>query len=259
MSISIDIHPSAIINPKAQIGENVKVGPFVIIENDVVIGDGTEIKSSAVIKSGARIGKECRIFQSAVISEIPQDLKFSGEKTLLEIGDRTTVREFCTLNRGTSELGKSSIGNDCLLMAYVHVAHDCVIGDKTILANGVQLAGHVSIGYHVTIGGMTPIHQFCNVGDHAFVGGGYRVVQDVPPYILASGEPLKFAGVNNVGLRRRGFSSESRMNIKRVYKQIFYSAMNMSESIKEIKSNIEQTEEVKIILNFIENSNRGLI
>lgn len=255
----MDIHPSAIIDPKAQIGENVKVGPFVIIENDVVIGDGTEIKSSAVIKSGARIGKECRIFQSAVISEIPQDLKFSGEKTLLEIGDRTTVREFCTLNRGTSELGKSSIGNDCLLMAYVHVAHDCVIGDKTILANGVQLAGHVSIGYHVTIGGMTPIHQFCNVGDHAFVGGGYRVVQDVPPYILASGEPLKFAGVNNVGLRRRGFSSESRMNIKRVYKQIFYSAMNMSESIKEIKSNIEQTEEVKIILNFIENSNRGLI
>jgi len=255
----MNIHPSAIIDPKAQIGENVKVGPFVIIENDVVIGDGTEIKSSAVIKSGARIGKECRIFQSAVISEIPQDLKFSGEKTLLEIGDRTTVREFCTLNRGTSELGKSSIGNDCLLMAYVHVAHDCVIGDKTILANGVQLAGHVSIGYHVTIGGMTPIHQFCNVGDHAFVGGGYRVVQDVPPYILASGEPLKFAGVNNVGLRRRGFSSESRMNIKRVYKQIFYSAMNMSESIKEIKSNIEQTEEVKIILNFIENSNRGLI
>lgn len=255
----MNIHPSAIIDPKAQIGENVKVGPFVIIENDVVIGDGTEIKSSAVIKSGARIGKECRIFQSAVISEIPQDLKFSGEKTLLEIGDRTTVREFCTLNRGTSELGKSSIGNDCLLMAYVHVAHDCVIGDKTILANGVQLAGHVSIGYHVTIGGMTPIHQFCNVGDHAFVGGGYRVVQDVPPYILASGEPLKFAGVNNVGLRRRGFSSESRMNIKRVYKQIFYSAMNMSESIKGIKSNIEQTEEVKIILNFIENSNRGLI
>jgi len=255
----MNIHPSAIIDSKAQIGENVKIGPFVIIENDVVIGDGTEIKSSAVIKSGARIGKECRIFQSAVISEIPQDLKFSGEKTLLEIGDRTTVREFCTLNRGTSELGKSSVGNDCLLMAYVHVAHDCVIGDKTILANGVQLAGHVSIGYHVTIGGMTPIHQFCNVGDHAFVGGGYRVVQDVPPYILASGEPLKFAGVNNVGLRRRGFSSESRMNIKRVYKQIFYSAMNMSESIKEIKSNIEQTEEVKIILNFIENSNRGLI
>ena len=255
----MNIHPSAIIDPKAQIGENVKIGPFVIIENDVVIGDGTEIKSSAVIKSGARIGKECRIFQSSVISEIPQDLKFSGEKTLLEIGDRTTIREFCTLNRGTLELGKSSIGNDCILMAYVHVAHDCIVGDKTILANGVQLAGHVSIGYHVTIGGMTPIHQFCNIGDHAFVGGGYRVVQDVPPYILATGEPLKFAGVNNVGLRRRGFSSESRMNIKRVYKQIFYSVMNMSESIKSIESNIEQTEEVKIILNFIENSNRGLI
>ena len=175
------------------------------------------------------------------------------------MGDRTTVREFCTLNRGTSELGKSSVGNDCLLMAYVHVAHDCVIGDKTILANGVQLAGHVNIGYHVTIGGMTPIHQFCNVGDHAFVGGGYRVVQDVPPYILATGEPLKFAGVNNVGLRRRGFSAESRMNIKRAYKKIFYSDMNMSQSIESIKSDIEQTEEVKTILSFVENSNRGLI
>ncbi len=230
-----------------------------IIEDNVVIGDGTEIKSSAVIKSGARIGKDCRIFQSAVVSEIPQDLKFEGESTLLEIGDRTTVREFCTLNRGTSELGKSSIGNDCLLMAYVHIAHDCIVGDKSILANGVQLAGHASIGYHVTIGGMTPVHQFCNVGDHAFVGGGYRVVQDVPPYILATGEPLKFAGVNNVGLRRRGFSAESRMNIKRAYKKIFYSDLNTSQAIESIKSDVDQTEEVKTILNFIENSNRGLI
>ena len=259
MSISTNIHPSALIDSNAQIGDNVKIGPFVIIENDVVIGDSTEIKSSTVIKSGARIGKECKIFQSVIIAEIPQDLKFEGEKTLFEIGDRSTVREFCTLNRGTSELGKSSIGNDSLLMAYVHVAHDCVIGDKTILANGVQLAGHVSIGYQVTIGGMTPIHQFCNVGDHAFVGGGYRVVQDVPPYILATGEPLKFAGVNNVGLRRRGFSAESRMNIKRAYKKIFYSDMNMSQSIESIKSDFEQTEEVITILSFVENSNRGLI
>jgi UDP-N-acetylglucosamine acyltransferase len=144
-------------------------------------------------------------------------------------------------------------------MAYVHVAHDCVIKDKTILANGVQLAGHVSIGYNVTIGGMTPIHQFCNVGDHAFVGGGYRVVQDVPPYILATGEPLKFAGVNNVGLRRRGFSAESRMNIKQAYKKIFYSDMNTSNAIKAIKSDIKQTDEVEKIIKFVENSDRGLI
>ena len=225
----------------------------------MIIGDGTEIKSSAVIKSGARIGNDCRIFQSTVISEIPQDLKFEGESTLLEIGDRTTIREFCTLNRGTSDSGKSFVGTDCLLMAYVHVAHDCVIGDKTILANGVQLAGHVSIGYHVTIGGMTPVHQFCNVGDHAFVGGGYRVVQDVPPYILATGEPLKFAGVNNVGLRRRGFSTESRMNIKRAYKKVFYSDMNTSHAIEAIKSDIEQTEEVQKIVKFVEDSDRGLI
>ena len=225
----------------------------------MVIGDGTEIKSSAVIKSGARIGKECRIFQSSVISEIPQDLKFEGESTLFEIGDRTTVREFCTLNRGTSESGKSIVGSDCLLMAYVHVAHDCIVGDKSILANGVQLAGHVSIGYHVTIGGMTPVHQFCNVGDHVFVGGGYRVVQDVPPYILATGEPLKFAGVNNVGLRRRGFSGESRMNIKRAYKKVFYSDMNTSEAVESIKSEIEQTDEVQKIIKFVEDSDRGLI
>jgi UDP-N-acetylglucosamine acyltransferase len=144
-------------------------------------------------------------------------------------------------------------------MAYVHVAHDCIVGDKSILANGVQLAGHVSIGYHVTIGGMTPVHQFCNVGDHVFVGGGYRVVQDVPPYILATGEPLKFAGVNNVGLRRRGFSAESRLNIKRAYKKVFYSDMNTSQAVESIKSDIEQTDEVQKIVKFVEDSDRGLI
>jgi len=144
-------------------------------------------------------------------------------------------------------------------MAYVHVAHDCIVGDKSILANGVQLGGHVSIGFHVTIGGMTPVHQFCNVGDHAFVGGGYRVVQDVPPYILATGEPLKFAGVNNVGLRRRGFSAESRMNIKRAYKKVFYSDMNTSQAVESIKADIEQTDEVQKIVKFVEDSDRGLI
>ena len=225
----------------------------------MIIGDGTHIKSSAVIKSGARIGKDCRIFQSSVISEIPQDLKFGGENTLLEIGDRTTVREFCTLNRGTSELGKSSIGSDCLLMAYVHVAHDCLVGNKTILANGVQLAGHVKIGHHVTIGGMTPVHQFCKIGDHSFVGGGYRVVQDIPPYILAIGEPLKFAGVNNVGLRRRGFKASIRSNIKKAYKKIFHSSMNTTQAIQSIKSELEQAEEIKKIIDFIAKSDRGLI
>ena len=151
------------------------------------------------------------------------------------------------------------MGSDCLLMSYVHIAHDCIIGDKTILANGVQVAGHVKIGYHVTVGGMTPVHQFCKIGDHAFIGGGYRVVQDVPPYILASGEPLKFAGVNNIGLRRREFSSESRMNIKRAYKKIFYSGLNTSQAIQSIKDELRQSDEVKNIITFVENSNRGLI
>ena len=257
--MSTIIHPSAIVSSKAKIGKNVIIGPFVFVDDDVCIGDGTEIMSSAVIKSGARIGKNCKIFQSAIISEIPQDLKFKGEKTTFEIGDRTTIREFCTLNRGTSDSGKSIIGKDCLLMAYSHVAHDCIVGDKTILANGVQLAGHVTVGYHVTVGGMTPVHQFCSIGDHAFIGGGHRVVQDVPPYILATGEPLKFAGINNIGLKRRGFSTEVRMNIKRAYKKIFLSKLNTTEAIQAIQSDIKLTDEVALIIDFINKSSRGLI
>lgn len=224
-----------------------------------MIGANTEVKSAAVIRSGARIGKDCRIFQSSVIAEIPQDLKYAGEKTELYIGDRTTVREFCTLNRGTDDRGETRIGSDCLLMAYVHVAHDCAIGDKSILANGVQLAGHVTIGSQVTIGGMTPVHQFCKVGDHAFVGGGYRVVQDVPPFILATGEPLKFAGVNSIGLRRRNFTTDSRKKIKQAYQKIFLSELNTSQAIATIKDEADQSAEVKHIVEFIEGSDRGLI
>ena len=235
------------------------MGPFVIIENDVIIGDNTDIRSSAAIKSGSRIGNDCRIFQSSVIGEIPQDLKFKGEDSILNIGDRTTVREFCTLNRGTSATGSSSIGNNCLLMAYVHVAHDCVIGDNVILANGVQVAGHVRVGDHVTVGGMTPIHQFCKVGDHAFIGGGFRIVQDVPPFVLAMGSPLKFAGINAVGIRRKGFSHQVRTQIKKAYHNIFQSDMNTTQAVEVIRSEMKQTDEIKNIISFIENSDRGLI
>ncbi len=255
----MSIHPTAIIHDETKIGNNVSIGPFCIIDKNVEIGDNTEIHASVSVKEFTRIGKDCKIFQGAVIGEIPQDLKFGGEDSLLEIGDRTTIRECCTLNRGTKDRGKTLIGSDCLLMAYVHVAHDCFVGDKTILANGVQLAGHVTIGHNVTIGGMTPVHQFCNVGDHAFVGGGYRVVQDLPPYILATGEPLKYAGVNSVGLRRRGFSTESRTLIKRAYRQLFQSKLNVSQAVETIKKEIEITPEIQNILAFIENSSRGLI
>ena len=235
------------------------VGPFAIIEKDVTIGDNTWIDAHAHIKSFTTIGKDCKIFNGAVLGEIPQDLKFGGEKSELIIGDATTIREFCTLNRGTKERGASEIGNHCLLMAYVHIAHDCVIGNHSILANGVQLGGHVDIGNHVTIGGMTPVHQFCKIGDFSFIGGGFRIVQDVPPFILAMGDPLKFSGLNSVGLRRNNFAHEVRKQIKQAYQFIYQSEMNRSQAVSQIKNKFDGIPEVNQIINFIENSNRGLV
>ena len=257
--ISNRISPTAIIHSSAQVGTNVSIGPFSIIENDVIIGNNTCIDSHAHIKSYTTIGKDCKIFHGAVIGEIPQDMKYDNEKSLLIIGDATTIREFCTLNRGTKETGKTTIGNQCLLMAYVHVAHDCSIGNHSILSNAVQLGGHVEIGNHVTIGGITPVHQFCMVGDYSFIGGGYRIVQDVPPYILAMNEPLKFSGLNAVGLRRQKFSVESRNNLKRAYQLIYQSSLNRSQAVSQIKEEFKSIPEINNILNFIENSTRGLI
>ncbi|MDP6570986.1 MAG: acyl-ACP--UDP-N-acetylglucosamine O-acyltransferase [Candidatus Marinimicrobia bacterium] len=249
----------AVIDPGAKLGKEVSVGPFAIIEGDVVIGDGTHIHANAQIKQFSRIGKNSKIFAGSIIGEIPQDLKYSGEDTELIIGDNTTVREFCTLNRGTSDSGKTVIGSNCLLMAYVHIAHDCIVGNNTILANGVQLGGHVEIGNHVTIGGMTPVHQFCKVGDYAFVGGGYRIVQDVPPFIMAMGEPLRFSGLNSVGLRRKNFSAETRTALKRAYKLIYQSDLNRSQAVEKIESDLNSMPEMKTVLSFIELSSRGLI
>ncbi len=249
----------AVIHPDAQIGQGVSVGPFAIIERDVIIGDGSQIHANAQIKQFSRIGKNSRIFAGSIVGEIPQDLKFSGEETELIVGDNTTVREFCTLNRGTSDRGKTVIGSNCLLMAYVHVAHDCIVGDHTILANGVQLGGHVEIGRHVTIGGMTPVHQFCKVGDYAFVGGGFRIVQDVPPFIMAMGEPLRFSGLNSVGLRRKNFSAETRTALKHAYKLIYQSDLNRTQAVKKIESDFNSMPEMKTVLSFIQLSSRGLI
>ena len=235
------------------------IGPFAIIENDVIIDDGTTIDAHAHIKSYTKIGKDCKIFNGAVIGEIPQDLKFNNEITELIIGDSTIIREYCTLNRGTKDSGVTIIGNNCLLMAYVHIAHDCIVDNNCILANGVQLGGHVEIGKHVTIGGMTPVHQFCKVGDYAFIGGGYRIVQDVPPYILAMGEPLKFSGLNSIGLRRKKFSPKVRSQIKEAYKYIYQSELNRSQAILKIKNIHGGTPEIQNIVNFIEISTRGLI
>ena len=240
-------------------GKNVSIGPFSIIEHDVKIGSNTCIDAHAHIKSYTIIGKNCKIFHGAVVGEIPQDMKYDDEKSLLIIGNNNIIREFCTLNRGTNETGKTTIGNHCLFMAYVHVAHDCAIGDHSILANAVQLGGHVEIGNHVTIGGMTPVHQFCKIGNYSFIGGGYRIVQDVPPYILAMDEPLKYSGLNVIGLRRNNIPTDVRNNIKQVYHLIYQSNLNRQQAVSKIKTEFKSTPEINTILDFIENSTRGLI
>ncbi len=255
----IDIHPAALVAKDALIGEDVTIGAFAIVEADVVIGDGTQIGPHTLIANGTRIGKNCRIHNGAVVATLPQDLKFSGEKTLFEIGDNTTVREFCTLNRGTSAHGKSIIGSNCLLMAYAHVAHDCIVGSNVILANGVQLGGHVEIQDYAIVGGMTPVHQFCRVGQHCMVGGGYRVVQDVPPYITASGEPMRFGGLNSIGLRRRGFSPEVLTLLKRAYRFLYRSNLNVSQALQRIRQEIEPIPEVLKVIDFVEKAERGII
>lgn len=250
----------SIISKKAKIGRNVSIGPYCIIEDNVTIGDNTNIGSHTVIKEYTEIGKNCNIFSHCVIGEVPQDKKYDGEKSHLIIGDNNTIREFCTLNRGTVESGLTQIGDNCLFMAYVHIAHDCILKNDIILANGVQLGGHVNIDNYGIVGGMTPVHQFCKIGSHAFVGGGLRVVQDVPPYIIANGEPLKFSGINILGLRRRKFSSEQRNNIKKVYKLIYNSNYNLSQAIDQIENSFDCNDNsIKDIIKFIKSSSRGLI
>ena len=249
----------SVISKKAQIGKNVLIGPYCIIEDNVIIGDNTIIGSHTIIKEYTEIGENCNIFSHCVIGGVPQDKKYNGEKSKLVIGNNNIIREFCTLNRGTEGSGLTKIGNNCLFMAYVHVAHDCDLKDDIILANGVQLGGHVTIDNYGIVGGMTPVHQFCKIGMHSFIGGGLRVVQDVPPYIIANGEPLKFSGINILGLRRRKFSSNQRDNIKKAYKLIYNSNYNISQAIEKIENTFNRDNSIKDILDFIKSSSRGLI
>lgn len=255
----IDIHPTAIVGKKTEIGDNVIIGPFSIVEDDVKIGSGTSIGSNVLIADGTRIGEECKIFNGAVLGSAPQDLKYKGEKTELEVGDNTVIREFCTLNRGTLDRYKTVVGNNCLLMAYVHIAHDCHIGNNVILANAVNMAGHITIEDYVGVGGMDPIHQFVKIGCHAFVGGGYRVDKDIPPYILAAGDPLTFAGLNTVGLTRRNFSRDTLATLKRVYKLIYRSKLNVTQALARIENEFESSPEIDHVVDFVRNSSRGII
>ena len=257
--MSTSIHTSAVVSPKAQIGENVVIGPFTIIEDDVVIGSGTTIGSSVLIANGARIGKECRIHHGAVVSSPPQDLKFRGEVTTLELGDHTIVREYATLNRGTHERWKTTVGNHCFIMAYAHVAHDCAVGNHVILANAANMGGHVVIEDNAVVGGVVAIHQFSHIGRHSMIGGGFRVTKDVPPYVLAGQEPLAFNGLNVIGLKRRNFPPETLATLGRAYNFIYHSKLNVSQAIEKIKSELPQTDEIRNVIEFIEKSRRGII
>ncbi|MGA7836661.1 MAG: acyl-ACP--UDP-N-acetylglucosamine O-acyltransferase [Ignavibacteriaceae bacterium] len=253
-----NIHPTAIVSGKAKLGKNISVGPYAIIEDDVEIGDETSIGPHAVIYNGARIGNKVTIHQAASIAHIPQDLKFGNEETFFYVGDNTVIHEYVTLHRGTKETGFSRIGSNCLLMAYSHVAHDTVVGDNCILANGVQLAGHVILEDYVIIGGLTPVHQFCNVGKHCMIGGGFRVTQDVPPFILSAGEPLKYSGLNLIGLRRRGFSNDDIMLLKKAYGYIYDHSLNVSQAKEKINAEI-QNNHVDSIIEFLAKSKRGIV
>jgi len=257
MGVAID--SLALVSKKAQLGENVTIGPSAIVGDDVVIGDGSVVAPYAIIQSGTRLGKECKIASFAVIGGPPQDLKYKGELTTLEVGDRCDIREYVTLNRGTVETGKTVIGNNCMFMANAHVAHDCIIGDYCILANSVPLAGHVTLDNYVIIGGLTPVHQFVHIGDHTMIGGGYRVAKDIPPFVRAGREPLVFEGLNSIGLRRRGFSSEAIDLIGKAYVLLYQSKLNVSQAVARIKEELMQTSEIRNILNFITSSKRGII
>lgn len=253
------IHPHTYIHPNARLATNVKIDPFTVIHQNVEIGEGTWIGSNVTIMEGARIGKNCRIFPGAVISAIPQDLKFEGEDTLVEIGDNTTIREFVTINRGTKDRWKTSVGSNCLIMAYSHLAHDCQIGNYCVLSNNTQVAGHVMVGDWAILGGMCAVHQFVNIGQHAFVSGGSLVGKDIPPYIKAGRQPLSYSGVNSVGLKRRGFTVDKINHLLDIYRVVYNKGMNTSQALIYLEEEFSATDERDEIVTFIRESGRGII
>ncbi|MCK4224675.1 MAG: acyl-ACP--UDP-N-acetylglucosamine O-acyltransferase [candidate division Zixibacteria bacterium] len=255
----MEIHPTAIIHKEANLADDVEVGPFSIINEGAVIGTGTQINSHVLIDTRTIIGENCKIHHGAVLGTLPQDLKFEGEKTHLTIGDETVIREYATLNRGTSYRKKTVVGKNCFIMAYAHIAHDCLLGDHVILANSVNLAGHIEIGDYAIIGGVVPVHQFVKIGAHSIVGGGFRVQKDVCPYALVAGYPLKTVGLNRIGLQRRGFPEKTIQILERTFRILFKSKLNTSQAIEKIKTEVELIPEVQTILDFIEKSERGII
>ncbi|PKP12971.1 MAG: acyl-[acyl-carrier-protein]--UDP-N-acetylglucosamine O-acyltransferase [Bacteroidetes bacterium HGW-Bacteroidetes-3] len=251
--------PLAYIHPQAKIATNVVVEPFTTIHNNVIIGSGTWIGSNVTIMEGARIAKDCRIFPGAVISAIPQDLKFDGEDSLAIIGNNTTIRECVTVNRGTKALGYTKIGDNCLIMATTHIAHDCIIGNNCILANGSIIAGHVTIGDYAILSGLVAVHQFIHIGEHSMVSGGSLVRKDVPPFSKAGKEPLSYIGINSIGLRRRGFITEKIREIQDIYRILYQKNYNTTQALEKIEAEMEATKERDQIILFIKNSQRGIM
>ena len=253
------IHPTAIVSPEAQIDKEVAIGPYAIIGDHVNIGSGTKIGPHAVIEPYVEIGSECQIYQFASVGAVPQSLKFQGEETWTKIGSRCVIREFVTINRGTADGGGvTRIGDGCLLMAYVHIAHDCSLGDNVVMANNATLAGHVTIGKHATVGGLSAIHQFVRIGDFAFLGGKSVVVKDIMPYVLASGDRAKLHGLNQVGLKRQGFTPEALKQLKKTYRLIFRIGLTLNEAIERVAAEVEPIPEVKTFIDFIKSSERGI-
>jgi len=251
--------PLAYVHPQAKLAKNVVIEPFVNIERNVEIGEGTWIGSSVTIMEGARIGKNCRIFPGAVIAAIPQDLKYAGEDTIVKIGDNTTIREFVTINRGTKANWETVVGNNCLIMAYAHIAHDCIVGNNCILANAVALAGHITVEDYAIVGGLSAVHQFVTIGQHSMISGGCLVRKDVPPYTKAAREPVSYVGINSVGLRRRGFTPEKINEIQDIYRIIFLSGYNVSRAVEIVETTMHPTVERDEILLFINRSARGIM
>ena len=254
------IHPTAVIDPSAEIGAGVSIGPYSVIGPDVVIGDESWLGPHVVINGPTSIGRENKIFQFASVGEVPQDLKFEGEDTRLEIGDRNTIREFVTINRGTGVGGGvTRIGNDNLLMAYIHIAHDCIIGNNVILSNNASLAGHVTVADNVILGGFTLVHQFCTIGEHVFAGMGSAIAKDVPPYLIVTGAPATPHGLNKVGLKRRGFSEEQIRQLTRAYKILYRQGLSLDEAKQQLQKLGEEDDDVRLFSEFLQQTTRSIL
>ncbi len=257
--MSMSISNLAYVDPRAKIGKDCVVEPFAYVAGDVTVGDGCWIGPHAVLLDGAELGKGCRVFPGAVVGAIPQDLKFKGEITKAIVGANTTIRECATVNRGTASKGETIVGDDCLIMAYAHVAHDCVLHDNVILGNATQIAGEVEIDDYAILSGGTLVHQFCRIGCHVMVQGGSRVTKDVPPYVLAGRDPLAFAGLNLVGLRRRGLPIERIQELQEAYRLLYREGLNVAQAVERIEQEMVPSAELNVLMNFVANSKRGII